>query len=1478
MSREAYYTNGFDRDVETLSADATGAIRIPGQGLLFGAEFQRLGGDLYIHNDGAPTLRAADYFRSEPADLVAPDGAALRGDLVARLAGPEAPAQYTQAGTAPVAGPIGQVETVSGEAWADHSDGSSVRLEVGVKILQNDVIRTAEGGGVSITFVDGTIFTLSSNSRMVIDELIYDPDSAANSGGFSLIQGSFVFIAGQVAKTGGMQVDTPSATMGIRGTTVLVQIQTIDGVLSSEVTLTRDPDGAVGEIVLRDLQGNVIANIADTDSKWVVFSGDGGAREEARTALDDAEDSILIADAVAAYQSAYGRVEAGQTFVTFGTQGPGTGGTTPVPQGPGGPDLNGIDEPEAIDPSDTGPETEGTDPNAPFDEGRLRIDPVEAGELQVTGLEDSGEGSIGGALPVSGTLSSAALLQGPANGVALVLADGSYSYTPNPDFFGTDSFTYTLTDTLGNTATGTVVVNVLPVNDPPELDDASTQVAEDGRVTGALAANDIDSATLVYTLETPAANGQVALLSDGTYAYTPGADFAGTDSFTVRVSDGEGGSDLAVVSIVVLPVGDAPTVTTPTGQAQGAVTEGAAPVSVSGQLQASDPDNGAVLAWSGSADGTYGRFEIAGDGGWTYTLDPTLAEALAEGETVQESFAATVTDDTGASAAQQVTVAVTGSNDAPVVTTPTGQAQGAVTEVAGPVSVSGQLQASDPDSGAVLAWSGSADGTYGRFEIAGDGGWTYTLDPTLADALAEGETVQESFAATVTDDTGASASQQVTVAVTGSNDAPTVTTPAGQAQGAVTEGAEQTTTGGRLTASDPDQSAAVVWSGSAAGAFGAFVIASDGTWTYQLDNTLADPLAEGQVATESFLATATDALGASTTQTVTVSITGTNDLPIVARETVIEVAPGGSVAGQLAASDVETPAALSFAPGANGPANGAVTIAPDGIYAYAPAAGFQGIDRFDYTVTDADGGVSTGRVTVEVVNTSGTGGNGQLVSLAINADPAGGAPAGSVTVTALPVAASEINLVFALDRSGSIGAQGWAEQTAAVADALDLLAAQFAGSATQVDVQIITYAGSVTTLPLADLQDPGLSAAVRALPFTGGSTNWTDALREAEAFLDGQPETEANFLFFSTDGEPTSGGWEAVLADLTDVGTKGYSVSIEAFGIGPDVDLVTLSQLDPTPTLLSSPTQLADALTETPIFNPELVAFEVTLEVDGVDQGVIADLDSPALVQNGLSYDLAFAEIAGLADLLGTSNRFSVRVGFDLDGDAATAEIELFDTEVFAPLPGAQSVAGAAGSEFLAGSALADTIGGAGGNDLILGFGGDDLLNGGSGVDSVLAGAGDDRLVVSGLNEGAGDLLDGGAGRDVLQVDAAGDIGADLLPTLTLRGIEAIDMENGQANALDLSLSDLLDLSDTPDNALEGLLARALPESATIYGDTGDVLTLDGGAGSQVQATGETVNDGAGHTLAIYNFVAGGSVLATLAVDADISVNAAPAA
>ena len=131
------------------------------------------------------------------------------------------------------ANPIGKVLNATGSASIEHTSGivvqanlpaGSGQAKVGDAVYRGDLIQTGADGALGITFADGTSFKVSSNARMELNEYVYDPKGNSNSTLFSLSKGTFTFLAGTIAKTGNMKVETPVGTMGIRGTAPHVEI------------------------------------------------------------------------------------------------------------------------------------------------------------------------------------------------------------------------------------------------------------------------------------------------------------------------------------------------------------------------------------------------------------------------------------------------------------------------------------------------------------------------------------------------------------------------------------------------------------------------------------------------------------------------------------------------------------------------------------------------------------------------------------------------------------------------------------------------------------------------------------------------------------------------------------------------------------------------------------------------------------------------------------------------------------------------------------------------------------------------------------------------------------------------------------------------------------------------------------------------------------------------------------------------------
>ena len=253
----------FNVDTVRASHVPSDAIIVPNAHLLFNGDYKKSGLDLVLSKDGQE-LVLHDYFKGENrAPLASPDGAHLTGDLVNALSGH---VQYAQAdGSAAAAKVIGHVTKLEGSATCLRN-GVAIILNNGDNVEKGDVVQTGTHATLGITFIDGTVFGLLSNSRMVLNEMVYDPNGSNNSSLLSLVAGTITFVAGETAKHGDMKVDTPVATMGIRGTAVLTEIDfqiplpPVDTdlnlsalpppVLKCQVLV--EPDGTTGSYILYD--------------------------------------------------------------------------------------------------------------------------------------------------------------------------------------------------------------------------------------------------------------------------------------------------------------------------------------------------------------------------------------------------------------------------------------------------------------------------------------------------------------------------------------------------------------------------------------------------------------------------------------------------------------------------------------------------------------------------------------------------------------------------------------------------------------------------------------------------------------------------------------------------------------------------------------------------------------------------------------------------------------------------------------------------------------------------------------------------------------------------------------------------------------------------------------------------------------------------------------------------------------------------
>ncbi|MCL1050179.1 retention module-containing protein [Shewanella abyssi] len=546
------------------------------------------------------------------------------------------------------------------------------------------------------------------------------------------------------------------------------------------------------------------------------------------------------------------------------------------------------------------------------------------------------------------------------------------------------TYTVRVTDNYGAYVDQDVTITIEGTNDIPVLsfeqgadsgmvkeagvvdinDEGNTPVAGTSMVSGQFNADDVDTGDgETWTVEgTPNTDyGSFAVDGNGLWSYSLNDALADSLyegqiielTYTVRVTDNYGAYVDQDVTITIEGTNDIPVLSFEQGADSGMVKEagvvdindeGNTPVAgismVSGQFNADDVDTGDGETWTveGTPNTDYGSFAVDGNGLWTYNLNDALADSLYEGQTVELTYTVRVTDNYGAYVDQDVTITIEGTNDIPVLSFEQGADSGMVKEagvvdindegntpVAGTSMVSGQFNADDVDTGDGETWTveGTPNTDYGSFAVDGNGLWTYNLNDALADSLYEGQTVELTYTVRVTDNYGAYVDQDVTITIEGTNDIPVLSFEQGADSGMVKEAgvvdindegntpvAGTSMVSGQFNADDVDTGDGETWTveGTPNTDYGSFAVDGNGLWTYNLNDALADSLYEGQTVELTYTVRVTDNYGAYVDQDVTITIEGTNDIPVLTVDTSGGVTEDQDVVNQL----ISDTGALSF--------------------------------------------------------------------------------------------------------------------------------------------------------------------------------------------------------------------------------------------------------------------------------------------------------------------------------------------------------------------------------------------------------------------------------------------------------------------------------------------------------------------------------------------------------------------------------------
>ncbi|MBM0171436.1 cadherin-like domain-containing protein, partial [Altererythrobacter sp. C41] len=553
-------------------------------------------------------------------------------------------------------------------------------------------------------------------------------------------------------------------------------------------------------------------------------------------------------------------------------------------------------------------------------------------------------------------------LAAPVAGLTLN-ADGSYSFDPSDVAYQDLAVgetrdvvaSYTVSDGNGGTATSTLTITVTGTNDAPvAVADIAAASEDAAAVTGTVAGNDSDADgdTLTFALAAPVAG--LTLNSDGSYSFDP-SDAAYQDlavgetrdvvaSYTV--SDGNGGTASSTLTITVTGANDAPTAVADTS----AAAEDAA--AVTGTVAGNDSDvDGDTLSYT--LDAAVAGLTLNADG--SYSFDPSDAayQDLAAGETRDVVAGYTVSDGNGGTASSTLTITVTGTNDAPTAGADSYTvAEDAALTIAAAAGVLTNDGDTDGDALSALLVAGPANGT---LTLNADGSFVYTPN---ADYIGP-----DSFTYRANDGTADSAPVTVDITVTPSNDAPT----AAADTDAATEDAAAVT--GTVAGNDSDADGDTL-SYTLDAAVAGLTLNADGSYSFDPSDAAYQDLAVGETRDVVASYTVSDGNSGAATSTLTITVTGTNDAPAAAadlyavtEDDTLTIAAAAGVLANDSDPDGDALSALLV----TGPANGTLTLSPDGSFVYTPNADYIGPDSFTYRAND--GTADSAPVTVDITVT-----------------------------------------------------------------------------------------------------------------------------------------------------------------------------------------------------------------------------------------------------------------------------------------------------------------------------------------------------------------------------------------------------------------------------------------------------------------------------------------------------------------------------
>src|SRR5882724_1775022 len=527
---------------------------------------------------------------------------------------------------------IGHIQTRIGCGTLRRASGIAVQVMVDDPVCQGDVIETAADGRIGIRFIDGTVFNLSPGTRVAMNEFVCDSTGVSHSALFRLTRGSFAFIAGQVAKSGCLRIDTPLGSIRGRANAGGVGMLSLTALIFSAMKEVQAADPNVmflddGSITYKDLAHGSFELVTKEAVPRHFFIEDPG-----KTIVLHAQGSSVSVNQVTNSPARMAELQAAQqdALATYEKGLGSTGSSTP-------PFADSLPvEPINFIQPDNGPPALNSLPL--LQAASLSVPEVIFGKLLPPPPTPPTLNAVLGPTEIDTvafdlfTAASGTFIASSANGGALT--------------FGISG------GTAGSTVLGGVTYDVSKA--------------------GPYGTLYVDSTTGAYTFVPD--NGAINALTAPT-----------TTDFTITVSDGTL-SATEDFPIAINGVNDAAIISGATTgaaiEASGVANTSLGALTATGKLADADVDNApntftAVSSPTASAGG-YGTFTMTTDGVWTYTPNEgnSAAQALNVGDTLTDTFTVTTEDGTP----QVVTITINGSNDAAIIS---GTATGSVIEAGG---------------------------------------------------------------------------------------------------------------------------------------------------------------------------------------------------------------------------------------------------------------------------------------------------------------------------------------------------------------------------------------------------------------------------------------------------------------------------------------------------------------------------------------------------------------------------------------------------------------------------------------------------------------------------------------------------------------------------------------------------------------------------------------------------------------------------